>query len=87
MLADFRTLGLVSNQIRHARLHVIEMMAMMKPLSGIVGHEFDVKALHVVHHQCVLQHPSLRPQIGIHQSEKMPMKMHRMRHHTVIPIA
>ena len=66
---------------------MVEVVAMVKPLAGVVREKFNFHALHIIHNHCVLQYPLIWVYVRIYYLEKMAMKVHWMWHHAVIPIS
>jgi hypothetical protein len=58
----------------------------MKPLARIIGKEFNFYPFHMIDDDGILPDPPFRRNIRVHNPEKMAVQMHRMRHHTVVPI-
>ena len=81
-----KVLGLIDHHIRHSRLHVVEVVTVVKPVARVIGVEFDIQPLHGLHDDGILPYPPLLRQRGIHHLEEKSEQVHGMGHHAAIKV-
>jgi hypothetical protein len=84
---QFSHLFVYRYHIGHACHHMIKIVTVMKPPSGIICNELNLNLLHGINNHGILLNPVLFGYKRIDYFKKMPVQMHGMGHPAVIPVA